>query len=294
MKVVPTQIGVLDPGPQSGAWQRFRAGLKWFFAPAERREIDGNTATGTLKLIAVIFMFCDHAGKMLFSHYGGMTSLPSVPELRIIGRLAFPIYCWCMAVGFSYTRNALRYILRVLAVGLVSQPLYCIALDHPLTKPNIMLTLAVALLGLWFLRERKALPGLWKPLGIVLAAGTLMLAEVLGCDYGWKGVLLVYLLYAARTSRPAIAAVMVGFCLYWGSSSSVVSTLFGMNTAALRNPNTPWGALLSPWLKLQALAVNALPFMLIRMKNIRMHQAIGYLLYPLHLVLLEILRLLLV
>ncbi len=280
--------------PRSGAWQRVVAGLKWFFAPADRKEIDGNTATGTLKLIAVVCMFCDHAGKMLFSNYEGMTSLPAIPELRIIGRLAFPIYCWCMVVGFSYTRNTLRYILRVLAVGVVSQPLYCIALDHKLTQPNIMLTLALALLGLWFLRDRKALPGLWKPLGILLAAGVLGLAVLLGCDYGWKGVLLVYLLYCARTSRPAIAAVMIGFCLYWGTTSTTIQTVFGLSTAALRNTATVPGTLLSPWFRLQAMAVNALPFMLIRMKNVRLHPAIGYLLYPLHLVLLEILRLLLV
>lgn len=288
------ETDTLSARSRAGAWARVLAGLKWFFAPADRKEIAGNTATGTLKIIAVVFMFCDHAGKMLFSHYGGMTSLPVIAEFRMIGRLAFPIYCWCMVVGFSYTRNVLRYILRVLAVGIVSQPLYCVALDHRLTSPNIMLTLAVALLGLWCIRERKVLPGLWKPLGAVLAGGVLILAVLLHCDYGWKGVLLVCLLYCARTSRPAIAAVMVAFCLFWGSSTAVITSFFGIDTAALRNTATAYGAVTAPWLRQQALAVFALPFMLIRMKNVRMHPALGYLLYPLHLVVLEILRLLLV
>ena len=38
----------------------------------------GNTATGTLKIIALFLMLTDHVGKMLF---------PNVPELRLIGRL---------------------------------------------------------------------------------------------------------------------------------------------------------------------------------------------------------------
>ena len=42
----------------------------------------GNTATGALKIIALCFVFMDHAGKMLF---------PNVPELRVLGRIAFPL-----------------------------------------------------------------------------------------------------------------------------------------------------------------------------------------------------------
>ncbi|MBR2288861.1 MAG: hypothetical protein IJ865_11500 [Clostridia bacterium] len=47
-------------------------------------EIAGNTSTGLLKLLALIFMLMDHAGKML---------LPKVIEMRIFGRIAFPLYC---------------------------------------------------------------------------------------------------------------------------------------------------------------------------------------------------------
>ena len=54
--------------------------IPWPFAPTQVRL---NRDTGFLKLIGMIAMFCDHAGKMLFPQY---------PILRIIGRLAFPIY----------------------------------------------------------------------------------------------------------------------------------------------------------------------------------------------------------
>ena len=46
---------------------------------------DGNL----LKLIAMLAMLCDHAGKMLF---------PQHAIMRIIGRLAFPIYAYSLAV----------------------------------------------------------------------------------------------------------------------------------------------------------------------------------------------------
>lgn len=170
-----------------------------------KASIAGSTSTGWLKLIALVFMFIDHAGKMCFPPSRRCASWDASPS---------PLYCWCMVVGAANTRSFPRYLLRVGLIGLISQPLYMVALHHPWNDYNIFLTLFVALLGLWGLREKKLLSHIWAP---VLA---LALAWLLDVDYGWKGVLLVLLLWAVKDSRPGIAAVMVAFCLYWGSSSS--------------------------------------------------------------------------
>ncbi|MGN0972665.1 MAG: TraX family protein, partial [Aristaeellaceae bacterium] len=206
----------------------------------EGKAIAGNTATGTLKVLALALMFVDHAGKMLF---------PGVMEMRMLGRAAFPVYCWCMVVGFCHTRSVPKYLLRVLAVGLVSQPLYMLALNHTWQEPNVFLTLLLALCGLWAMREKIAFCHLWAPPLLLILAGAL------GCDYGWRGVLLVWLLYAVRDSRPGIAAVMIAFCLYWGSASIAVSQIFGWRIV-LSDLLSP---LLSPWTRLQAWAILALP-----------------------------------
>lgn len=240
-----------------------------------RRPLAGNTATGWLKILALIFMFCDHAGKML---------LPGVLEMRMLGRIAFPLYCWCMVVGFHYTRSVPKYLLRVVLIGLASQPLYMWGLNHTWREPNIFLTLAIALCALWGMREKKFLSHIWAPV-LALAAAT-----ALGCDYGWRGVLLVMLLYAARNSRGAIAAVMIAFCLYWGSTSITVTEFFGLRLNVLPSP---FSALTAPWLKLQALAIFALPLMLIRIPrkwDIKLPTWLSYAIYPAHLVVLIILE----
>ncbi|MGN0745691.1 MAG: TraX family protein [Aristaeellaceae bacterium] len=238
----------------------------------EDKAIAGNTATGTLKVLALALMFADHAGKMLF---------PGVMELRMLGRAAFPVYCWCMVVGFCHTRSVPKYLLRVLAVGLVSQPLYVLALNHTWREPNIFLTLLLALCGLWAIREKKAFSHLWAPPLL------LILASRLGCDYGWRGVMLVWLLYAVRDSRPGIAAVMVAFCMYWGSASITISQLFGWRIV-LPDLLSP---VLSPWTRLQAWAILALPLMLVRFKrSIRLPAWAGYALYPAHLAVLYLLE----
>lgn len=234
------------------------------------RPIAGNANTTLIKLIALVFMFIDHAGKMCF---------PMVNEMRLLGRIAFPLYCWCMVVGACHTRSFPRYLGRIALIGLISQPLYMVALNHKLAECNIFLTLFIALLGLWGLREKRYFSHIWAPVA------ALVLAHLFSADYGWRGVLLVFLLYAARESRACIAAVMAAFCLFWGNSSMAVTDIFGISVSKLTRSRI--GGLIAPWLKLQTMAILSLPAMLIPMPwRVRLPRWTGYVLYPGHLVLL--------
>ena len=239
--------------------------------PTRTRVPAGNTSTGWLKIIALVFMFVDHAGKMLF---------PAVPELRMLGRIAFPIYVWCMIVGFHYTRSVPKYLFRILVTGLASQPLYNVALNHNWTQPNVMLTLFIGLCALWGIREKKWFSHLWAP------AAALVLATVLNLDYGWKGVLLFILLYAVRDSRPGIAAVMVAYFLFWGTFYGVTKSYFGLPVNLDALPKA-LSNLLSPLMRMETYGLLALPAILIRFrKRLKMPVWLGYLLYPAHLALL--------
>ena len=79
---------------------------------------------------------------------------PDVPELRVLGRIAFLLYAWCLVVGFHYTRAMWKYGLRLLLVGAVSQPLYACRRFGTWTEPNI-LTLLMGLLALICTFPRK-------------------------------------------------------------------------------------------------------------------------------------------
>lgn len=56
------------------------------------------------KIIAMVTMLIDHIGMILF---------PDIAILRIIGRLAFPIFAYFVAEGCVYTRNIKKYIVRM-------------------------------------------------------------------------------------------------------------------------------------------------------------------------------------
>jgi hypothetical protein len=130
-----------------------------------------------LKLVAIVSMTIDHVGAIL---------LPQVSWLRIIGRVAFPLFAYQLASGYLHTRNLTRYARRLAVWGLIAQPVYMIAFGVRLWTLNIFATLLLGLLAIWGWDHRRwwavALP-------LSLAAIQLWLPEV-GPDYGLYGVLL--------------------------------------------------------------------------------------------------------
>lgn len=187
------------------------------------REIRLSSDTGFLKIIAMASMLIDHMGAALF---------PGLRWMRIVGRIAFPIYAYCVAAGSIYTKNSLHYALRMLLMAVLVQPLYCLALNHmpgpfpwPLTLQgavtwyveslrvcNIMFSLLAGVLLIWSLREKK-----------YIAAGlvTLLVWKFSAyLSYGWKGVALMVLFYAL-IDRPLSSLCWVGgFMLWWAAQSS--------------------------------------------------------------------------
>lgn len=64
--------------------------------------------TTLLKLIALVSMFIDHTGAFI----------PDTPEyFRWIGRLAIPIFIYCVVLGYKHTSNRKKYMLRLYFSG---------------------------------------------------------------------------------------------------------------------------------------------------------------------------------
>jgi hypothetical protein len=87
-----------------------------------RREFnDSSTGRGgdpLLKLLACLFMLIDHSGVFLVSeavHPGLYWAM------RTIGRIAFPIFAYGIAIGFTRTRNPYKYFLRMALWAIVTE-----------------------------------------------------------------------------------------------------------------------------------------------------------------------------
>ncbi|MFR3921893.1 MAG: TraX family protein [Dysosmobacter welbionis] len=81
--------------------------------PQTGPRLKTNLDTDLLKLIAIAAMLIDHIGGAFF---------PEVGVFRWIGRLAFPIFCYCLTVGLLYTHDVRKYLTRLGIFALVSQP----------------------------------------------------------------------------------------------------------------------------------------------------------------------------
>ena len=238
-------------------------------------QIAGNMDTSFLKILALVFMFVDHLGVALF---------PGVMEFRVIGRMALPLYAWCLVVGSIKTRNPLKYGLRLLMTALISQPLYMLALNHTWTDFSILFLLLIGLIAIEGIRMHRFGSEIWAP------ALCYVLLGYMKVDYGWKGLTFILILYMARKSRSGLAAAFLSYALFWGNSTSYITTLFGYRFPFLSWPGI--GTVLSSFFRLQTMCWLSLPLILIPMKTgIRLPKWLGYGFYPLHLIVLIVLRL---
>ena len=129
-----------------------------------------------LKLIACITMLIDHVGAVFF---------PQNLWLRVIGRLAFPIYCFLLAEGSRYTKNPAMYALRLFIGLLLAEIPFDLALYGQISfaHQSVMFTL---LLAFFMAQAMKKLP-LWGKLLVVIPF--YFAAELLHTDYGGLGII---------------------------------------------------------------------------------------------------------
>lgn len=233
----------------------------------------------TLKLIACVTMLIDHVGAAIVWNI-----IPKQgPELirafqfyqllRIVGRIAFPIYCFLLAEGVYYTRNPKRYALR-LAIGAVLSEIpfdFAFFGGWTLDYQNVMLTL---LLGFFALEAAAKCKNLL--LKIVVILPFILLAECLETDYGGPGVAMIALFGLTREMPHKRLFQLVGMALICeqGMSSGIQIGQF--------------------WIRLEMFALIALiPISLYSGRKAASSKAVQwgfYLFYPVHMAVLCLIR----
>ena len=142
-----------------------------------------------IKMIAAASMLIDHVGLIFF---------PTVTILRVLGRLAFPIFAFCIAEGFRHTRNKKRYFLQIFILGALCQLVYFIV-DGSVYL-GVLISFSAAILLMWAYERMNKSRGVEKSGAAVLFAAAVGLAFILcrivEVDYGFWGMMLPLLLFA--------------------------------------------------------------------------------------------------
>ena len=157
--------------------------------PENIQILSGNA----LKIIALISMTCDHIGYFL---------LDDTIILRIIGRIAFPIFAYMISEGCKYTKNRKKYLFTILLSGLLfqviytgfSKSLYC----------NIFITFSLSIILIYAfdwakgIKEKSA-----YIVPLLMTVSFFLIAEILPLfsehgfkiDYGFTGLFIPTVLY---------------------------------------------------------------------------------------------------
>ncbi|WP_086312424.1 hypothetical protein A5821_000135 [Enterococcus sp. 7F3_DIV0205] len=172
-----------------------------------------------LKWIAIFAMLLDHTAKIISFQPSLAMSLPFTsepdplaeslqaifPVFILIGRLAFPIFCFLLVEGFLHTSNTKRYLVRLALFALISEVPYDLAFSHQLIdlrSQNVFFTLLIGLIVIIGLKKLATRSMATTILSLGLIGTGIFLAEWLHTDYGgWIGVLLIVVLYLFRDFR---------------------------------------------------------------------------------------------
>lgn len=240
-----------------------------------------------LRLIACVAMLLDHIGFL----YPNMA-------LRAVGRIAFPIFVYLIGNGFRHTSCRWRYALRLAIFALISQIPFSLLCSNTLAYQtgNVFLTLLAALLCIWttdVLRESRAGKWLcWLPTVILCLVYQLGL---LSSDYGARGIVLAMTFYLFDGKKWWQRLLVIAGCLIAVFYSHLVSAAITLLWHGKLSIPTP-----GKWDLWQLFSLGALPLIFLyngqkgpapQNKFLAKAVQLGfYLFYPVHMLLLWLLR----
>ncbi|MCI8453472.1 MAG: hypothetical protein HFE84_02475 [Lachnospiraceae bacterium] len=173
-------------------------------------------SSADLKLLAMGAMAIDHAAYVWMYGSEYAASLPKegiCMAMRLVGRMAFPLFAFLLVEGFLHTKDWKRYAARLLAAAVVSELPYNLVVENSLSAPKNQNTLFLLLVGLLTL---KGISRAGRLCACLTAIAGFTAAWLFRMDYGPVGLLLVLVFYFFRQNPPmrTRAGILTLFFLY--------------------------------------------------------------------------------
>lgn len=239
-----------------------------------------------LKIIASISMLLDHIGYVF-----------DISILRIIGRIAFPLYLFLIYNGYKHTSNRFLYAVRLGAFAVISQIPFSLFTTGKIfaAKGNVLVTLFICFVCMWItdvmIRHRFAKWASFMPTAIVFS---IYFFGFIHSDYGAKAVLMSFVFVVIYgngkglwrkilTTLAMACAVFNSYIINWA--------LLPIYWTLGQDPGLPS---LDYWQKVQIFSLLALPIIFlynnkkgkfpVGKPNSKVVQYGFYLFYPVHMI----------
>jgi len=220
-----------------------------------------------LKIVAAITMLIDHIAVIFINRI----PLVVYEQMRIVGRVSFPIFAFLLVEGFFHTRNRINYLARILGFGIGM--IFCLSImsNFGIQVPvvvNIFITLGIGFMAIWFIEQFW---GASKVITIFFTLAIMLFADALHADYGAYGVAMIVLFYVLHEQKTLMA---IGFTLL-----TMLSVFFDYSRYEYVSFT-------------QLYAIVAVPFLLLYNGEPGQYRFkyFFYFFYPLHFVVLELIR----
>ena len=158
-----------------------------------------------LKYIAFLSMLADHVNKaLIYPFLSGEGILQHISDVfDILGRIAFPLFAFFLVEGFFKTGNRKKYLASLVIFGVFSEIPFDMALSGVFFEPNsnnIMFTLALMLVIIWIIdtlkeKMQKFPKYIWYLVSFVIVGIICIISMVAGLDYEYHAIMIGYFFY---------------------------------------------------------------------------------------------------
>ena len=154
------------------------------------------TSSFSLHIMAMAFMLCDHLWGTSFVNHEIFTC---------IGRLSFPIFAFMIVEGYFHTSNLKKYVKRLFLFAILSEIPFNLVMGSSLFFPihqNVLWSFLISV-GLIHWNEKAKAKHVWKR--VLLGIATVCIAYIGGIitfvDYYHSGILMVLTFYFFRGKK---------------------------------------------------------------------------------------------
>lgn len=221
-----------------------------------------------LKLIALISMIIDHTGHVFY---------PNSKIFGYLGRLAFPLFAFQIVEGYYHTKNINRYVIRLFLLAIISQYPFHMVFNNTELHLNTVFTLLSGLIGI-IIYNKNRINGLFFMILLII------ITSYIHFDYGFLGILLIFCFFKFKNKKPLMITSFI----------IIITGLYCVYISKYNN-QYPTIKLIKYYLPYYLSTLLAIPLILLyNNKQGPKFQLLYYFVYPMHLILLAILKLILI
>lgn len=194
----------------------------------------GSLSGSSLKVIAIVSMTIDHLGLYMLGGDDPASASVTYHLMRMVGRLAFPIFAFLLVEGYVHTRDIRRYMMNLLVAAIISDIPWMLLGGYD--SHNVMFTLLLGLMAVSFIDR------FWRNKLLTLTTIGLMgvLSEWLQTDYSWRGIFLICILFMFR-DKPLLAFMFgLPFLMVYGLAGTAAGLMMPLLYSGQRGFATDW------------------------------------------------------